>query len=138
MRTPSTMDSPNTTRARVQPSVDAGKHSIDERFGVVLRGLREARGWSLSYVGEVCRTSGANVSKIERGGGKEYGLALLTRLAEAYGMKLYELFARLESIDVGANSADDGESTLIAAYRSMPDAQRETLISVATTLRPVD
>src|SRR4051794_34732152 len=131
------MEARKPTGAEVQQSVDGVEQRIDERFGAVLRGLREAKGWSLSYVGEVCDTSGANISKIERGGAKEYSLALLVRLAEAYGIGLYELFARLDSVDIPMTS-DRGEGTLLAAYRSMSDPQRDTLIAVATTLRPAD
>lgn len=109
---------------------------VDERFGAVLRELREARGWSLSYVGEVSGTSGANISKIERGLAKEYGLQLVTNLAEAYGLKLYELFATLEGIDVSGTGLGREERKLLDAYQSMSEIQRETLISVAMTMRP--
>lgn len=132
------MESIKPSRAKDQRSVEGSEQRIDERLGLALRGLREARGWSLSYVGEVCGTSGANVSKIERGGAKEYSLALLVRLADAYGLKLHELFALVESVDTGREAADGGEGTLIAAYRAMSEPQRETLISVAVTLRIPD
>jgi len=109
---------------------------IDERLGAVLRQLREARGWSLSYLGEVCGTSGANLSKIERGRAKEHSLQLLSSLAAAYGMKLYELFAAIEMIDVSGKGIGADERRLVDAYQSLSEIQRETLMSVAMTLRP--
>jgi transcriptional regulator with XRE-family HTH domain len=110
---------------------------MDERLGAVLRGLREARGWSLSYVGEISGTSGANISKIERGRAKEYSLALLSKLAEAYGLRLCELFALVEAVELASKAMGSDEAALLEAYRSMSAAQRETLMSVALTLRPV-
>jgi len=109
---------------------------IDERLGATLRDLRQARGWSLSYTGEICGTSGANISKIERGRAKEYSLQLLSSLAEAYGMKLYELFASVESVNGASVGKGGEEGKLLDAYHSMSVAQRETLMSVAMTLRP--
>ena len=122
---------------RSQRTVEPKEHlQIDERFGATLRHLRQARGWSLSYTGEICGTSGANISKIERGRAKEYSLQLLSSLAEAYGIKLYELFASVDAIDVSNAGKEGDEGKLLDAYRSMPAAQRETLMSVAMTLRP--
>lgn len=109
---------------------------IDERLGTTLRELRQARGWSLSYTGEICGTSGANISKIENGRAREYSLQLLSRLGEAYGMKLYQLFASVDSIDVSNAGRGSAERNLLDAYNSMSEAQRETLLSVAMTLRP--
>lgn len=111
---------------------------IDERFGAALRRLRDARGWSLSYVGEICGTSGANISKIERGQAKEYSLPLLMSLAAAYGMRLYELFASLELIDVSNRAIGRDEQRLLEAYEAMSEGQRRVLVSVATALRPVE
>jgi transcriptional regulator with XRE-family HTH domain len=109
---------------------------IDEKLGAVLRKLREDRSWSLSYVGETCGTSGANISKIERGLAKEYNLQLLSKLAEGYGLKLYELFAQVETIAVTQKGVGREERILLDAYHSMSDSQRQTLMSVAMTLRP--
>lgn len=85
--------------------------------------------------GEICGTSGANISKIERGRAKEYSLQLLTSLAGAYGMKLYELLASVDSLVTNVGT-DSQERKLLDAYRSMSAARRETLMSVAMTLRP--
>ena len=109
---------------------------LDEQFGATLRKLREERGWSLSYVGEICGTSAANISKIERGRAKEYSLLSLLKLGEAYGLRLHQLFALIESVDLGAAALGDDESALLDAYRSLSTTQRETLMSVAITLRP--
>jgi len=109
---------------------------IDERLGAVLRALREKRGWSLSYLGEICGTSGANISKIERGLAKEYTLQLLASLADAYGLKLYELLAAVESVDILKSGLGHEERRLVEAYRSLSATQREALMSVAMTLRP--
>lgn len=105
-------------------------------MGAVLRQLREARGWSLSYVAEVCETSGANLSKIERGLAREYTLELLTKVAQAYGLRAYELLARVEAVELMPDTMSEQEKTLLAASRSLSDGQREVLTSVALTLRP--
>lgn len=131
------MPSMNSEHSRPQLIVEAKPElPVDERFGAVLRELRDARRWSLSYVGEVCGTSGANISKIERGLAKEYSLQLVTSLAEAYGLKLYELFATLDGIEVAGTGIRHEERELLDAYQSMSETQRETLMSVAKTLRP--
>ena len=131
------MGSSEMSHSGSQPIVEPkAQMEIDERLGAALRGLRQARGWSLSYTGEICGTSGANISKIERGRAKEYSLQLLSSLAEAYGMKLYELFASVDSLDVSNAGTGSDERKLLDAYHSMSAAQRETLMSVAMTLRP--
>ena len=108
---------------------------MDEQLGAALRQLRDGQGWSLSYVGEICGTSGANISKIERGQAKEYGLSLLKALAAAYGLKLYELFAMVESVDVNDQALERDERKLVGVYKALTPRQRETLMSVALTLR---
>lgn len=112
------------------------KMQFDERLGATLRDLRQTRGWSLSYTGEICGTSGANISKIERGLAKEYSLQLLSNLAKAYGMKLYEMFAAVDSVEVSNVGTGSDERKLLDAYHSMSTPQQETLMSVAMTLRP--
>lgn len=131
------MGSTERQHRRPQPIVEAKQQTgIEGRLGTTLRALRLARGWSLSYAGEVCGTSGANVSKIERGLAREYSLPLLASLSEAYGMKLYELFAAVESIDVSHAALGPDERKLLDAYQSMSAAQKETVMDVAMTLRP--
>src|SRR5690349_15859046 len=110
--------------------------SLDERMGTVLRQLREARGWSLSYVAEICETSAANLSKIERGGAREYTLELLTKMGAAYGLRAYELMARVEAVEVAPDTLSDEEQALLSAYRSLSQEQKGVLASVAMTLRP--
>ena len=122
----------------LQQSVEASGGVLDEQFGAALRRLRKARGWSLSYLGEVCGTSGANISKIERGRARKYTLPLLTSVASAFGMQLYEFFAAVESIDVAERAVEQDESSLLEAYRRMPESQRHVLLAVAMTLRPVE
>ena len=112
------------------------QQQIDGRLGATLRDLRVARGWSLSYAGEICGTSEANVSKIELGLAKMYSLQLLSSLSEAYGMKLHELFAVVESIDISHAALESDERKLVDAYRSMSATQRETVMDVVMTLRP--
>ena len=112
------------------------EQQIDGRLGAALRDLRLARGWSLSYAGEICGTSEANVSKIELGLAKMYSLQLLSSLSEAYGMKLHELFALIELIHYPPAALEADERTLVDAYRSMSAAQRETVMDVVMTLRP--
>lgn len=121
----------------IQPIVEDKQHQqIDERLGGVLRQLREARGWSLSYVGEICGTSAANVSKIERGLAKEYSLSLLSGLAGAHGMKLYQLFAAVDGLDLTGKAMGSEQRKLVEAYDSLSEMQQQTLMSVAMTLRP--
>lgn len=109
---------------------------LDVLLGAALRHLRDRQGWSLSYVGEICGTSGANISKIERGQAKEYSLALLKSIAAAYGMKLYELLALVESVDIRGQSLEPDERKMLEVYQALSSIQRETLMAVALTLRP--
>src|SRR4051812_38378391 len=109
---------------------------IRKKLGKVLRSLREERGWSLSYVGEICETSGANVSKIELGQAKEYSLELLSKLAGAYGIQLYDLIASAETGAAAAKAINAEETRLLNTYRALSPTQRETLMSVALAMRP--
>jgi transcriptional regulator with XRE-family HTH domain len=107
----------------------------DEQLGKSLRHLREQRGWSLDYVADICGTSGPNLSKIERGQPKEYRLELLSKLASAYGLRTYELFAlaeQIELIDVDALASD--ETDLLRTYRNLTVSQRQVANAVIETL----
>lgn len=105
-------------------------------MGAILRELRERQGWSLSYVAEICETSIANLSKIELGRAREYTLDLLVKVANAYGLRAYELMARVEAVNVLPETMSEKESALLLAYRSLGQGQQEMLMSVARTLRP--
>lgn len=108
-----------------------------QRLGDALRRLREERRWTLEYVAEVCGTSAANVSKIEHGRTREFNLDLLDRLASAFGLRLHELFALAQGVPVsGAAALMPDELELLESYRALPAGQRDTLRTVARTLRP--
>jgi len=109
---------------------------LDERLGNALRRLREQRGWSLTYVAEICGTSAANLSKIERGRGTEYTLTMLSSLARAYGLALHQLFAVVEGVELPTTGMTPEHKYLLEVYDSLKPAQRETLVSIAMTLRP--
>ncbi len=107
----------------------------DEQLGKALRGLREQRGWSLDYVADICETSGPNLSKIERWQPKEYRLDLLSKLAAAYGLRTYELFALAEQIELTSmNALAIDETDLLKAYRNLPITRRLVAKTVIETM----
>ncbi len=104
-------------------------------LGQVLRELREKRGWSLEYVGNLCNTSAANISKIELGRSREFRLDFLKELACVFGTKLYRLIALAE----GERFVEDlqlhsDEYRLIEAFRELDQAQQQTIGKMVKTL----
>ena len=113
------------------------KKPIGEALGETIRRLRAERAWSLDYLGEICGTSAANISKIEHGRPREYRLELLRKLAAAFGLGLYELFALAEDVELtGKEHLAADETQLLGVYRRLMPAQRDTLRSVARNLSP--
>ncbi len=89
-------------------------------LGKVIRGLRDKHGWSQDDLASRIGTTPANLSRIENdkhGPGAE----LLSSIAFVFGLKVYELIALTEGVQVsqiaGSYSAD--EEALLAAFRKM-------------------
>jgi transcriptional regulator with XRE-family HTH domain len=109
--------------------------TIGQRLGAVLRGLRVKQGWNLEYVGELCGTTGANISRIELARPTEYRLELLEKIASAFGFRLYELFALVEDVRLAEKeSLTADEQTLLAIYRALPPSQKGKVRNVAQAL----
>jgi transcriptional regulator with XRE-family HTH domain len=109
--------------------------TICQRLGAVLRSLRENQGRSLAYLGELCDTTGANISRIELARPTEYRLELLEKIAAAFGLQLHELFALVENVKlVEKESLNNDEQVLLALYRELPPNQRKKVRDVAEAL----
>jgi transcriptional regulator with XRE-family HTH domain len=113
------------------------QRTIGQRLGANLRSLREKQGRSLEYVGELCDTTGANISRIELARPTEYRLELLEKIAAVFGVKLYELFALVEEVRLTEKvSLNVDEQALLALYRNLPSSQRRKVMDVAEALSP--
>jgi transcriptional regulator with XRE-family HTH domain len=64
------------------------------RFGKRLRKLRQAKGWTQSYMAEYTGIGRAHISNLENGK-KEAGLRALEIFADSFGMSLPRLLSRL-------------------------------------------
>lgn len=84
----------SSTQASTQDD-DLAAASLNRRLGDGIRREREGHGWSLSELAERAGVSRAMIHKLEHGGASPTA-ALLSRLAEALGVAMSELIARVE------------------------------------------
>jgi transcriptional regulator with XRE-family HTH domain len=114
---------------------------LEVRLGRAIRKLRKDRNWSLKHVGQMVESGHANISKIELGNAKEYSLALLGRLASAFGLRVDELFTLAEGSEFSSReSLSEEEAAWLEAYRALPAAERRTILAhlqaICSTLPP--
>lgn len=100
-------------------------HSCYMNLGKVIRQLRESQGWNQDELALRIGTSAANLSRIEND--KHTPRAdLLSSIAYVFGLKVYELIALTEGVQVsqvaGTYSAD--EEALISCFRKMHQEER--------------
>jgi CheY-like chemotaxis protein len=116
-------------------SVSDNAAELPMALGQVLRSLREERGWNLEYVSELCKTSAANISKIELGRSREFRLDFLKELACVFGTNLYHLIALAEGTQLmDTVQLHSDEHDLIVAFRTLDHAQRQMLGKVVQAL----
>jgi transcriptional regulator with XRE-family HTH domain len=90
---------------------DLAAASLNRRLGDCIRREREGHGWSLSELAERAGVSRAMIHKLEHGGASPTA-ALLSRLADALGVAMSELIARVERQEGRlARRADQPERT---------------------------
>ena len=70
--------------------------SVGERFGIVVRQLREARGWSQERLAGRAELNRSYFGEIERATAMP-SLATAAKLAQALGVPLSELISRCEA-----------------------------------------
>ena len=103
-------------------------------LGKIIRHLREHQGWSQDELAFRVNTSAANISRIETG--KHWpGTKLLGDLASTLGLKVYQLIAMAEGIQLRAKGGkyDHDEEILLKHFRAMPKEQRELFQSIGAT-----
>ena len=107
-------------------------------LGKIIRHLREQREWSQDELAFRVDTSAANISRIETG--KHWpGTKLLSDLAATLGLKVYQLIALAEGIQLGAKSGkyEYDEEVLLKHFRTMPKEQRELFKAIGATFAKV-
>jgi len=80
-------------QAATLPGV-AGR-SLAERFGEVIRRLRKGAGLSQEGLADLCGLHRTYVGSIERGE-KTVTIATATKIADAFGLRLWQLLKRVE------------------------------------------
>lgn len=92
-------------------TIDDRPAGLNRRIGDCIRREREGHGWSLSDLADRAGVSRAMIHKLEHGGASPTAV-LLSRLAEALGVAMSELIARVERQDgCLARRADQPERT---------------------------
>ena len=94
-------------------------------LGKVIRELRGKRGWSQDELAFKIGTTPANLSRIEsdkHGPGSD----LLSSIAFVFGIKVYELIALTEGVQVGqvAGAYSAEEEALLRCFRKMHQEER--------------
>jgi transcriptional regulator with XRE-family HTH domain len=94
-------------------------------LGKVIRELRGQRGWSQDELAFKIGTAAANLSRIEN---DKHGPStdLLSSIAFVFGLKVYELIALTEGVQVGqvTGAYSVEEETLLRCFRKMPPEER--------------
>ncbi len=75
-------------------------------LGPRLKAARKERGWSLREAEKRSGVPNAHISQVETGAIRHPGMAVLTRLAVAYGVPLHELVALAGRADFGTVGED--------------------------------
>jgi transcriptional regulator with XRE-family HTH domain len=83
----------------MQQETEERDHDLDALVRQRIRGLRQARGWSLDDLAQRCHVSPSNLSRIETGG-RRIALDQLTVIARALGTTLDQLVERADDDDV--------------------------------------
>ena len=94
-------------------------------LGKVIRELREKKGWSQDELAFKIGTAAANLSRIENdkhGPGSD----LLSSIAFVFGLKVYELIALTEGVQIGqvAEAYSVEEEALLRCFRKMHREER--------------
>jgi transcriptional regulator with XRE-family HTH domain len=114
-----------------------GETRVECTLGDVVRQLREARGLLQDTLAQQLDISQGNVSRIEKNRAKSYSLSLLQRLADALGVRLYELFALAQGVHLDRDQAlTQTEAALLEGFRNLPPDYQKTVLAVIETLGP--
>jgi len=103
-------------------------------LGKIIRHLREQKGWSQDELAFKVDTSAANISRIETG--KHWpGTELLKNIAKAFGMRVYQLIALAEGVQIKIEGKkyNHDEEEVIKSFRAMPEEQRELYKAIGVT-----
>lgn len=101
-------------------------------LGYVIRALREARSWTQEELADRASTTGATISRIEKGK-QDTTSDVLRNLAAAFDLKVYQLVAMAENevpTDLLALESPD-EADLLQHYRRMTKHRASILLEVA-------
>jgi transcriptional regulator with XRE-family HTH domain len=101
-------------------------------LGRVIRQLREKRNLTQSELATKVGTTAANLSRIENDRHSP-SADLLGSIAYVFGLKVYELIALTEGVQVTATSGfySADEETLLACFRKMPKEEQVLLSRIA-------
>jgi transcriptional regulator with XRE-family HTH domain len=107
-------------------------------LGLVIKQLRERRGWTQDGLAWRAGTTAANISRIESG---KYnpGTELLGSIAYVFGVHVYELVAMAEGFQPPKLAAgfDSDEEAIVRQFRRMGMEERELFKAVAATFAKV-
>lgn len=89
-----------------------------------VQAIRKARGLTQSELADLAGVEQPTISKLERGS-DSMTLRTLTRVAEALGVEVIDLF----------ESRDDAERAIINAFRSLPPMRQRGWLDMAQAVR---
>jgi len=112
------------------------KKNVQLNLGEAVRRLREQEGWNQEDLARAAHTTQANISKLERGDTRAYSKFLLQRISTAFGIRVFELFALAEGVQlVGKEELTPEEHRHLVGLRRLPPERRNMIFAITTTLQ---
>lgn len=105
------------------------------KIGSVIEQLRSERGWSQDELADKAGTTKSNLSRIESNS-QWPRPELLDAISQAFGVKVYQLFAMAESVKLPVDPVqlNREENQLLAAYKAMEPDQQAAYLEMAKVI----
>lgn len=105
------------------------------KIGSIIERIRNDHGWSQDELADKCGTTKSNISRIEKN--KQWPREdLLEKICDTLGLKLYQLFALAENVDLPVliPEYNKDEHELINAWRCMDNDLRDQYLVLAKSI----
>jgi transcriptional regulator with XRE-family HTH domain len=99
-----------------------------ERIGAAVRGLRNAKGFTIEELADIANIDRGNLSRMERGLGG-FSLEALCRIAKTFGVTVSDIMAAAE-----LEQREPDAAQIIEKILAMPEEQRKNLAKFLGTL----
>lgn len=105
------------------------------KIGPAIRKLREERKLTLDELAFDANTTKSSLSRIENGT-QTPSLGLLCAISSELGVKVYQVMALAEEIELPVATTTFAENELLTHYRAMEPESRYHIEAIATALAP--